>query len=136
AVYWPDDGIHPGGCVTSCLGCYVHSVIVYGHGGVLPMCMLHPEFETLSPSEIRRTQDALWRRQWDYVKTHSAFYRRKFGKAIESEIFLDTLEKLPFTDKDELRLSQEGTYPFGDYIACAPESVSRLQVTSGTTGRA
>lgn len=100
------------------------------------MSMLHPEFETLSPSEIRRTQDALWRRQWDYVKTHSAFYRRKFGKAIESEIFLDTLEKLPFTDKDELRLSQEGTYPFGDYIACAPESVSRLQVTSGTTGRA
>lgn len=99
------------------------------------MSLLHPEFETLAPSEVRRAQDDLWRRQWDYVRTHSDFYRRKLGKAIQREVFLDTLQDLPFTDKDELRLSQENSYPFGDYAATSPTNVSRLQVTSGTTGR-
>lgn len=99
------------------------------------MNMLHPEFETLAPNEIRRTQDDLWRRQWDYVKTRSEFYRHKLGRAINRDVFLDSLQDLPFTDKDELRQSQERQYPFGDYLACPQENVRRLQITSGTTGR-
>lgn len=99
------------------------------------MTMLHPEFETLAPNEIRRNQDELWRRQWDYVRAHSEFYRHKLGDAVHRDVCLDTLQELPFTDKDELRQSQERQYPFGDYVACPHESISRLQVTSGTTGR-
>jgi phenylacetate-CoA ligase len=45
------------------------------------------------------------------------------------------LKQLPVTEKDELRLSQEDSHPFGDYIACAPEKVVRVHRTSGTTGR-
>lgn len=99
------------------------------------MTMLHPEFETLTSTEIRRMQDSLWNRQWDYVRSTSVFYRKKLGKLIEKEVFLDSLQDLPFTEKDELRISQEKSYPFGDYITCNPEQVSRLQQTSGTTGR-
>jgi len=97
--------------------------------------MLHPEFETLAPNEVRRAQDDLWQRQWDYVRNQSEFYRHKLGRAIHRNVFLDGLQDLPFTDKDELRQSQERQYPYGDYVACAPESIRRLQVTSGTTGR-
>lgn len=100
------------------------------------MSMLHPEFETLSQSELRRLQDNLWRHQWDYVRYKSEFYKHKFGElADDANIFLENLEKLPFTDKDELRISQENNYPYGDYVACNPDKLARVQITSGTTGK-
>ncbi|WP_233575839.1 phenylacetate--CoA ligase family protein [Noviherbaspirillum saxi] len=103
--------------------------------------MLHPEFETIAPEPLRKLQDALWERQWKYLRAHSSFYQRKLhplssAKTIGLDsITLDSLEELPFTDKDELRLSQEADYPFGDYIACPEEEAIRLHRTSGTTGR-
>lgn len=99
------------------------------------MNMLHPEFETLIPADIRRMQDSLWDHQWNYVKSRSVFYRKKLGSLANKDMFLDSLQELPFTEKDELRISQETSYPFGDYIACDLSDVSRLQQTSGTTGR-
>lgn len=100
------------------------------------MSMLHPEFETLSQTEIRRLQDNLWRHQWEYVRHRSEFYKNKFGQLISGKnTFLENLEELPFTEKDELRISQEGAYPYGDYIACESEKVARIQITSGTTGK-
>ncbi len=101
------------------------------------MNMLHPEFETLDPNEIRRVQENLWNRQWRYICSHSKFYQEKLG-AIAQRGFLplDQLIELPFTDKEELRQSQERQYPFGDYLACPSRDVVRLQTTSGTTGRA
>lgn len=96
---------------------------------------LHPEFEHLSPGAIRAHQDDLWRRQWDYVRNSSLFYKNKFGALAEREIRLDDIGQLPFTGKDELRRSQEDTYPFGDYLASDSDKVVRVHRTSGTTGR-
>ena len=97
--------------------------------------MLHPAFETLTPAEARAVQERLWERQWERVRANSRFYQRKFADAARRTVGLDALGALPFTEKDELRRSQEGHYPFGDYIACAEEEVVRLHRTSGTTGR-
>jgi phenylacetate-CoA ligase len=97
--------------------------------------MLHPEFETLSPTEVRRHQDRLWEAQWPHVCSSSAFYRRKIGSSAAENIRLDAIETLPFTEKDELRSSQEASHPFGDYIACRSDQVIRVHRTSGTTGR-
>jgi phenylacetate-CoA ligase len=97
--------------------------------------LLHPEFETLPEKEIRGLQDKLWEQQWDYVRSTSAFYKEKLGAARDQKITLDDLESLPFTEKEEVRRSQEESYPFGTYIACGNEKVVRVHRTSGTTGR-
>lgn len=96
---------------------------------------LHPEIETAAPEALAPLQERLWWRQWDYVRTHSAFYRRKFGKATEQAVLLDGLRDLPLTDKEEIRAAQEAWSPYGDHVACAPEQVVRIHRTSGTTGR-
>ncbi|MEB2535441.1 MULTISPECIES: phenylacetate--CoA ligase family protein [Burkholderia] len=92
-------------------------------------------FETLPPGQVRRHQDALWPSQWDYIRSMSTFYRGKLSRWIDREVTLDALQELPFTEKDELRISQEAASPFGDYVACGEAGVSRLHRTSGTTGR-
>lgn len=101
----------------------------------MPEAMLHRDFETLPGAAVRVFQEGLWAHQWNHVRTHSVFYRNKLGAALERPVGLADLPSLPFTHKDELRVSQEQTYPFGDYIACAPSQVVRLHRTSGTTGR-
>ncbi|WP_377805982.1 AMP-binding protein [Azospirillum sp. A29] len=98
--------------------------------------LLHPDFETLSDGEIRALQDRLWTAQWDYVSDRSAMYRRMLPASIGRPVTLDGLQDLPLTDKEDLRAGQEASYPFGDYVACAEESIVRLHRTSGTTGRA
>lgn len=98
--------------------------------------LLHPEFETLPPSEVRRLQEDLWAQQWAYVRSSSTFYASKYNGHVREDLSLDGIQDLPLTDKDELRLSQESLYPFGDYIACPEEKSVRLHRTSGTTGRA
>jgi phenylacetate-CoA ligase len=92
-------------------------------------------FETLSTSDIRRYQEGLWIEQWQYLARTSVFYQRMFGDLFSRTLDLDATEELPFTDKDQLRISQEASYPMGDYVACAEEDVARLHRTSGTTGR-
>src|SRR5215472_8377777 len=97
--------------------------------------MLHAAFETLTAAEVRRLQGGLWAKQWEHVRANSAFYRAKLGAAARRGLTLDALGDVPFTEKDELRRSQEGNYPFGDYIACAEADVVRLHRTSETTER-
>jgi phenylacetate-CoA ligase len=101
----------------------------------MPDAMLHPEFEGLAPQDVRRIQERLWSDQWDHVRSTSAFYRARFDRHLPAELDLDALQQLAFTDKEELRCSQERSYPFGDYIACREDQVVRLHRTSGTTGR-
>jgi phenylacetate-CoA ligase len=101
----------------------------------MPDAMLHPEFETLASEPLRQRQDDLWREQWARVRANSVFYKQKFGSSALPTISLDALADLPLTDKDELRGSQETSYPFGDYVACRPDEVVRVHRTSGTTGR-
>ena len=97
--------------------------------------MLHPEFETLVAQDVCALQERLWSEQWRYVRATSAFYRARLDRRLPAELPLDALERLSFTDKEELRASQERAYPFGDYIACGEKQVVRLHRTSGTTGR-
>jgi phenylacetate-CoA ligase len=96
---------------------------------------LHPSIETLSAKAVRSLQDELWRNQWQYVMANSVFYQRKLSAWSGQSIDLDQLQDIPLTEKDELRISQEGSYPFGDYVACPESKVVRLHRTSGTTGR-
>ncbi len=73
-----------------------------------------------------------------YAYANAPFYRRKWDEAgvhpdhIRS---LDDFERVPVVTKAELRDSQMGAEPFGDYL-CIPESeVHHIHGTSGTTGR-
>jgi len=92
---------------------------------------LHPEFETLSVSEIR---DLQLKRLKDTVKhcMNSEFYKKRFQEAgiTPDDIkTLDDLKKIPFTTKQDLR----DTYPFG--MASIPlKDCVRLHSSSGTTG--
>lgn len=66
----------------------------------------------------------------------SAFYRTKLARwAGRDDITLDTLQEMPFTEKDDLRVSQENASPYGDYVGCTESGIARLHRTSGTTGR-
>jgi phenylacetate-CoA ligase len=94
-----------------------------------------PEFETLPPASIRQLQEERWQSQWQYLGRHSRFYREKFGDLFAKDVSLDGLQGLPFTEKDDLRISQEISYPMGEYVACEEKDVARLHRTSGTTGR-
>ena len=98
--------------------------------------MLHPQVETSTEQDVERLQNSLWELQWDYVRSQSDFYRAKLGSLVNGTLSLDDLRDIEFTDKEELRLSQEASYPFGTYITCDEEKVVRLHRTSGTTGRA
>ena len=90
----------------------------------------------MSPRDIASLQEEKWRHQWDYVRSHSPFYREKFSTAVRSTLTLDDTRTLPLTDKEELRQAQEDEPPFGNHLACGPERVIRVHHTSGTTGRA
>src|SRR5512138_374662 len=90
--------------------------------------------ETLDPSALRAREDAALAEQFAYVMAHSPFYREKFAGTARVTRRAD-LGALPFTEKDELRASQAAAPPFGAYLAAAPEQVTRVHKTSGTTGR-
>jgi len=97
--------------------------------------LLHPDVERATLEARAPLQERLWQEQWRYVRTQSAFYRRKLGEAAPRELTLDGLRQLPLTDKEEIRASQEAAPPLGDYLACASDRVVRIHRTSGTTGR-
>lgn len=94
-----------------------------------------PDIETSGDADIARLQAEKWDQQHRYLVSHSVFYQAKHGKGWNSRATLDDLQDFALTDKEELRASQEGDYPFGDYIACSPDQVVRIHGTSGTTGR-
>src|SRR4026209_629194 len=97
--------------------------------------LLHPDVERATTEARAPLQERLWQEQWRYVRTQSAFYRRKLGEAAPRELTLDGLRHPPLTDKDEIRSSQEAAPPLGDYLACASDRVVRIHRTSGTSGR-
>lgn len=96
---------------------------------------LHPEVETLAPADLRKLQDKLWSRQWNYVRENSQMYHTKLAAWLGRDVTLDSLQDLPLTEKDDLRVSQEAQSPFGDYVTCHETGVARIHRTSGTTGR-
>jgi phenylacetate-CoA ligase len=97
--------------------------------------LLHPGIETTASEALAPLQKRLWRGQWDYVRAHSTFYRRKLGRVADRSVTLDALRELPLTDKEEIRSAQDASPPYGDHVACASDRVVRIHRTSGTTGR-
>ncbi len=93
---------------------------------------LHPE-ERLDRAAIEALQ--LERLQWTvrHAYQNVPLYREKFDAAGVHPDDIKTLadvQKLPFTTKEDLRLS----YPFGMF-AVPKEDVRRIHASSGTTGR-
>lgn len=96
------------------------------------------------PVETRPLKDQFaldrerYRAQVEYLFAKSIFYQRKLGDAGLPDPAavgeLDEIEQLPFTEKDELRRTQAASPPFGDHLACAPDTLQRVFSTSGTTG--
>ncbi len=100
--------------------------------------MVEPEIETRAWDEQLRLDDALYRRQIDYLFERSRFYRDKlqsagFGGPADVGGLAD-ISRLPFTEKDELRQSRSSTDPIGTHLAAPLKEVARIYSTSGTTG--
>lgn len=100
--------------------------------------MFDTEIETRPLAEQFAIDCASYSRQVEYLFRHSGFYQRKLRTAgfrdAASVGPLERIRELPFTTKQELRDSQAEYPPFGDYLACNPESLVRVYSTSGTTG--
>jgi len=98
---------------------------------------LNEKIETMGAEELRAIQEEKFLRQLDYVWKKSPFYRKKFKEhGIERGDIrgLEDLSKLPFTEKDELRKSQEDHPPLGSHCAVPMDDVIRIHSSSGTTG--
>jgi phenylacetate-CoA ligase len=100
--------------------------------------MYDPEVETRPWRDQVRQDDARYRRQAGYLLARSAFYRNKLKQAgfttAEEIGGLDSIERLPFTEKDEIRASCSEDNPIGTHVAVPREEIVRIFSTSGTTG--
>jgi len=98
---------------------------------------LNEKIETMSPEELRPIQEEKFLKQIDYVWEKSPFYQKKFKEhGVERGDIrgLEDLPKLPFTEKDELRKSQEENPPLGFHCAAPMDDIIRIHSSSGTTG--
>lgn len=85
--------------------------------------------EDLEQLQLRRLKDLCTR-----VYATVPFYRRRFeelGLSPENITSLQDLQRLPFTEKQDLR----NNYPYG-LFAVPRESIVRIHASSGTTGKA
>ncbi len=98
---------------------------------------LNEKFETMGPEELRSIQEEKFLKQLDYVWEKSLFYQEKFKEhGVERGDIkgLEDLPKFPFTEKDELRKSQEEHPPLGSHCVAPMEDIIRIHSSSGTTG--
>lgn len=75
--------------------------------------------------------------QLAHVQATSPFYRRLWADAGVDPSGVRTLgelARLPFTEKDDLRRSQDAHPPLGETQGVALDEISRIQCTGGTTG--
>lgn len=98
---------------------------------------LNEKMETMGPEELRSIQEEKFVKQLDYVWGNSPFYQKKFKEhGVERGDIknLEDLHKLPFTEKDELRKSQEEDPPLGSHSITPMRDIIRIHSSSGTTG--
>ena len=98
---------------------------------------LDKEIETMDPEKLRDVQESKFLKQLEYIWERSPFYRKKFEtRGIERGDIqgLKDLHKLPFTEKEELRISQKEQPPLGSHCAASMKDVIRIHSSSGTTG--
>ncbi len=89
--------------------------------------------ECMSADEMHALQSEKLVKQVKNVYENSPFYTKKFnemGLRPEDIKSIDDITKLPFTTKEDLREN----YPFG-MLAVPVDKISRVQGTSGTTGK-
>jgi len=100
--------------------------------------MREPQVEARPWAEQAAADDAAYRRQIGYLFANSRFYRDKLAAAgfadAEAVGGLAAIDRLPFTDKDELRASRSDAEPIGTHLAAPMHAVVRIFSTSGTTG--
>jgi len=98
---------------------------------------LNAEIETMDPDKLRSIQETKFLKQLDYVWEKSAFYQKKFrDHGVERGDIkrLQDLPRLPFTEKEELRISQAEHPPLGSHCVAPMEDIIRIHSSSGTTG--
>ena len=93
--------------------------------------------ELMPKDEMKKLQLLRLKEQIDYVWRKSPFFRAKWEKSGFTPNEFRTLEDIkhiPHLVKEEIRLSQEKTPPYG--MMCIPERgpLTRIAMTSGTTG--
>ena len=96
-----------------------------------------PEIETMSADAIHAMQMKKLREQLIYLSNRSPFHQDMFVAAAmnpDDVSSLDDLAKLPFTEKSDLRKSQEICPPLGRHAAVDMIDVVRVHASSGTTG--
>ena len=88
------------------------------------------------PDTLASEREALWQVQRERLAA-SAFYQRHHPQApLTLPTSLQGIAQMPFTDKEQLRADQAAYPPFGSYLACPRNHVTRLHRTSGTSGQA
>jgi len=100
--------------------------------------LLDPEIETGAWSERRQIDDDAYRRQIGYLLSRSRFYQDKLAAAgirtPDDAGGLADIDRLPFTEKDELRASRSAADPIGTHLCVEIGELARIFSTSGTTG--
>ncbi|MEM3536304.1 MAG: phenylacetate--CoA ligase [Candidatus Bathyarchaeia archaeon] len=94
--------------------------------------IFQPEFEKMSRAKLANLQKERLIKMVKYCYERVPVYRRKFkdaGITPDDIKSLDDLEKIPFTEKEDLRKA----YPYG-MLAADLSNVLELHASSGTTG--
>jgi len=93
--------------------------------------------ETMPPAWTRRLEEERLAEQIRYCYERAPFYRRKLDVAgvRPTDISLENLGDIPFTTKEELRDSQAENPPYGDFACVDAIEISRVHLSSGTTGK-
>lgn len=92
----------------------------------------------LPKDRLLELQEEKLRKQVQYVYQNSPMYAAKFNDAGLHPLDIQTLndlEKIPFTEKWEIRKSQESTSELGLHQCSNSESIIRIHSSSGTTGK-
>ncbi len=98
----------------------------------------NPFIETLPREKLIKIELKLFRVLLQWAKENSPFYRRKLHGIDPQDIrSLEDIAKVPMTEKEELRMAQEGKepFPYGELLAVPLEHLSEFHQTSGTTGK-
>lgn len=106
------------------------------HG--LQVAYFDERVERMPQPQLLEHQLRQLRERLSYVSERSPFYRRKLDAAgirAGDVRTLDDVRRIPFTEKEELRLSQAAHPPWGDFACIGPREAVRVFQTTGTTGR-
>jgi phenylacetate-CoA ligase len=91
------------------------------------------DVETLAPDAIDRLQRRKLDEMLRVVLASNAFYTRKLA-GISFDPFLDPIDRLPLTTREELQDDQLEHPPYGSNLSFPPDEYIRLHQTSASSG--